>query len=220
MADRRSSRWSGLSFLGKLTRRPARGRRESHSTPDLVVVGLGNPGPEYEETRHNAGFWAVDELADHYAISLRDRRKICALGEGEIEDREVVLAKPRTYVNESGAAARYLLSRYPVGHEKLLVLYDDMDLAPGRLRLRANGGGGGHNGMKSIISAIGDQGFPRLRIGVGRPGSARGDIGHVLGPPSKEERQLIADAVSRVPRVVAGILTDGITRTMDWANRD
>ncbi len=205
-------------MLGRIAR-SALGRPDGRTVPDLVVMGLGNPGPRYERTLHNAGFWAVDELAGAAPIDLSERRRSCVLGEGAMEGRAVVLAKPRTYVNLSGAAARYLLDRYRVGPERLLVVCDDMDLAPGALRLRAGGGPGGHNGMRSVAQAVGDRGFPRLRIGVGRPSGDSDDVEHVLGPPGEAERELIDRAVSLVPRVVAGILSDGIERTMDWANR-
>jgi PTH1 family peptidyl-tRNA hydrolase len=216
MANRKSSKWPGVALLGRLTRS---GRGRGQAPPDLIIVGIGNPGPKYAATRHNAGFWAIDELVGRHSIELSDRRRTCALGEGVIEQRGVVLAKPRTYVNESGRAARYLLDRYRVGPERLLVIYDDMDLPPGRLRLKAGGGPGGHNGMKSMVSAVGDRGFPRLRIGVGRPESGGDDVDYVLGPPSEAERQAIANGISTFPKVIAGILTDGMERTMDWVNQ-
>jgi len=216
MSDRTSRRWPGVALLGRLTRS---GRGRGQAPPDLLIVGIGNPGAQYAATRHNAGFWVIDELAGQYSIELSDRRRTCVLSDGVIEDHPVVLAKPRTYVNESGRAARYLLDRYRVGPERLLVVYDDMDLPPGRLRLKAGGGPGGHNGMKSMISAMGDRGFPRLRIGVGRPESGGDDVGYVLGSPSEAERDAIADGISRVPKVIVGILTDGMERTMDWVNQ-
>ncbi len=216
MTDRTASRWPGVALLGRLT---SSGRGRGQAPPDLIMVGIGNPGPQYAATRHNAGFWAIDELASQYSIELSERRRTCVVGDGTIEHHPVVLAKPRTYVNESGRAARYLLDRYRVGPERLLVIYDDMDLPPGRLRLKAGGGPGGHNGMKSIVSAVGDRGFPRLRIGVGRPESGGDDVGYILGPPSEAEREAISDGISRVSKVIVGILTDGMERTMDWVNQ-
>ena len=122
---------------------------------DAVIVGLGNPGPEYAHTRHNAGFWCVDRLAELHHIRLGTKHQTCLLGEGEIEGKAVVLAKPRTYVNLSGEAARYLLARFAARPDKLLVIYDDMDLPVGKLRLRPNGSPAGHNGMKSITAELG-----------------------------------------------------------------
>ena len=218
MREGGANRWPGYSLLRKLGH-SGFGSRTPREAPDLIIVGLGNPGNEYLLTRHNAGFWAVDELSELNSIHLDDRRRTCVLGEGTIGARRVVLAKPRTYVNLSGAAARYLLDRYGVGPEHLMVVCDDMDLGPGSLRLRASGGPGGHNGMRSVAEAIGVQRFPRLRIGVGRPAPGLGDVEHVLGRPGDEDLQRIREAVSRVPDVVAGILTEGIERTMDWTNR-
>jgi PTH1 family peptidyl-tRNA hydrolase len=219
---RPKTRWPGADLLSRLTR-PKRGRKKRSSqpepTPELIIVGIGNPGPKYERTRHNAGFWAIDNLASRYEIPLVDRRRTCALGAGVIDGHDVVLAKPRTYVNESGIAVRYLLDRYRIGLDRLLVVYDDMDLPPGRLRLKAAGGPGGHNGMKSIISAVGDSSFPRLRIGVGRPVGGSDDIDYVLGPPAGPDRQMIDDAIARIPEIVEGILSGEMERTMDWANR-
>ncbi len=140
-------------------------------------MGLGNPGPEYEGTRHNAGFWAIDALSARHSIPLSDRRRTCALGKGAADGHRVVLAKPRTYVNESGLAARYLLDRFKVGPERLLVVYDDMDLPPGKLRLKTGGGPGGHNGVWSCVAAGGGRGVPRLRGGGGGGGGPGGHNG-------------------------------------------
>ena len=208
--------WPISSLLGRLGR--LGGGRAVSVTPDLVVMGLGNPGSEYDRTRHNAGFWALERLSAHGSIGLSERRRTCVLGEGQIDGQAVVLARPRTYVNLSGAAARYLLDRYRVGPERILVVCDDMDLAPGRLRLRKGGGPGGHNGLRSVTKDIGGD-FPRLRVGVGRPGPGVGDIDHVLGIPGREDLRLIEDALDQIPRVVAGMLSDGMERTMEWANR-
>ena len=194
-----------------------RGVARARPVPDLIVAGLGNPGPKFEHTRHNVGHWAVGEVAGAAQIDLSERRRHCVLGEGTIEGLSVVLARSRTYVNLSGSAARYLLDRYRVGPERLLVICDDMDLEPGSLRLRARGGPGGHNGLKSIEGAVGGS-YARLRIGVGRPADG-GDVDHVLGTPSADERELIDTALVVVPRLVSGILADGMQRTMDWANR-
>ena len=214
MSDYGGPKLPGSALLGRL-RRPGKKAKK----PELIVVGLGNPGPEYAATRHNTGFWAIDDLSDRHHLPLPDRRRSCVLGEGAIDGRPVVLAKPRTYVNESGRAVRYLLDRYRLGADRLLIVYDDMDLPPGRLRLKASGGPGGHNGMKSVAEAVGDGVFPRLRIGVGRPGGGEGDVPYVLGTPTEPERRLIEDAVTRVSQVIAAILSDGMERTMDWANR-
>lgn len=185
---------------------------------DAVIVGLGNPGPEYANTRHNAGFWCVDRLADLHRIRLTTKHQTCLLGEGEIEGKAVVLAKPRTFVNLSGEAARYLLARFGAKPDKLLVIYDDMDLPIGKMRLRPNGSPAGHNGMKSITATLGTEAFPRLRIGIGRPSEGGGNIGHVLGRLSPEEQKLADEAVERATQAVACLLAEGIATAMNKYN--
>jgi PTH1 family peptidyl-tRNA hydrolase len=195
-----------------------RGQRQAEGPPSMVIVGLGNPGGEYAQTRHNVGFWCVDILAKEHSIALGRRHRTALVGEGVIAGSRVALAKPRTYMNLSGEAVRYLLARYRVSPRQLLVIYDDMDLPLGKLRLRPSGSAGGHNGIKSIIQATGSQEFPRIRIGIGRP--AEGLVGreHVLGHMSSEERKAAEDAVRRAAEAVAFILTEGIEAAMNRFN--
>jgi peptidyl-tRNA hydrolase, PTH1 family len=156
----------------RLLRLGRRAPAERVSSLDLIVAGLGNPGPEYERTRHNLGWLVADELARRHGGSFRSKFS-GRLAEVRIDDRRVALLKPETYMNESGrslsAAARF----FKVEPEALLVVHDDVDLEPGRLQARAGGGLAGHNGLRSIAEALGTQEFLRLRVGVGRPG--RGD---------------------------------------------
>ena len=181
-----------------------------------VVVGLGNPGRQHALSRHNLGFRCVDQLTARNGIRLADRRAHVVLGQGSIGGRPVVAAKPRTYMNASGVAVRYLVQRFGVDYEKVLVISDDMDLPVGQLRLRALGGSGGHHGLDSIIAELGGQGFPRLRLGVGRPlGDA---VGHVLGPFSPEEEQLLAQAVDRAADAVEVWVAEGIEAAMNRFN--
>ena len=186
--------------------------------PSLVVVGLGNPGPEYAGTRHNAGFWCIDALADKHRITLERRNRSTIVGEGDIEGRRVALVKPRTYVNRSGAAISYLKARYSMPMDRLLIVYDDINLAPGKLRLRRKGSAGGHNGIKSVIEATGSQDFPRLRIGVGRPPEGTGQIEHVIGPMDAVERETVDEAVERAACAVACLLSEGIDEAMSRYN--
>ena len=186
--------------------------------PSLIVVGLGNPGPEYADTRHNAGFWCVDALADKYRIALERRHRAAVIGEGDIEGCRVALVKPRTFVNRSGAAIDYLTARYAVPIDRLLIVCDDINLTPGKLRLRRRGSAGGHNGIKSVIEAAGGQDFPRLRIGVGRPADGAGQIEHVIGPMQPDERKVIDDAVERAVEAVACLLSEGMDETMSRFN--
>ncbi len=204
-------RWPPLESVPGLRKRPA-------ERPSLIVVGLGNPEPRYARTRHNVGFWCIDRLASDHAIDLSRRHRTARIGEGVVEGESVVLAKPRTYVNRSGEAVRYLLARYRVPPEVVLVVYDDIALSPGKIRLRPNGSAGGHNGMKSIIDALGTQEFPRLRVGVGRPEDGGDQIGHVLGGLPEAEQRLVDASVACVSKAVAGLLADGMERTMNRFN--
>ncbi len=193
------------------------GSAEAGPTP-RVVIGLGNPGKEYASTRHNVGQWCVDRLAQAHSIGRFRRSRLAEVAEGTIGDGRVVLAKPRTYVNESGRAVTSLMSKYKAAPGDLLVVYDEMDLPAGSIRLRARGGSGGHNGMKSIIDALGTQEFPRLRIGVGRPGRSGDEVGHVLGVMPRQERASVEDAVSRAAAAIEAVLRDGVVEAMNRFN--
>ncbi len=195
------------------------GLRKRHTArPSLVVVGLGNPGPQYARTRHNIGFWCIDRLAAHHAIDVRRRHRTSLIGEGAIGDSRVVLAKPRTFVNLSGEAVRYLRARYRVSPGDVLVICDDVALDPGKIRLRPSGSAGGHNGLKSIIEVLGTQQFPRLRVGIGRPADGGDQIGFVVGTMSQAEQQVVDAAVASAAEAVASVLADGIERAMNRFN--
>ena len=206
---------SGMLNLFQSFRRKPVPRAEP---PSLVIVGLGNPGPEYAETRHNAGFWCIDALSEKHDITLERRNRSAIIGEGEIGDKPVVLVKPRTYVNRSGAAVNYLKARYALPIDRLLIVCDDINLPPGKLRLRRKGSAGGHNGIKSVIEAAGSQDFPRLRIGVGRPSEGTGQIEHVIGPMEHEDREVVDEAVERAVKAIACLLSEGIDETMSRYN--
>ena len=166
------------------------GKRERHTgPPSLVVVGLGNPGSKYANTRHNAGFWCIDRLVKEHSVTLERRNRQALIGDCDIEGQRVILAKPRTFVNRSGGAVSYLLARYRVTPKELLIVYDEIALPTGKIRLRIKGSAGGHNGIKSIIEALGTQDFPRLRIGVGGTPEGGNQIEHVLGKLSPEEQR-------------------------------
>ncbi|MBI4312887.1 MAG: aminoacyl-tRNA hydrolase [Chloroflexi bacterium] len=183
----------------------------------MIIMGLGNPGEKYADTRHNAGFQCVDALTKKYGIAVNDRRAEVVCGQGRIEGEQVVLAKPRTYMNRSGQAATYLLARFQQLPDSLLVVYDDMDLPLGKIRLRSNGSAGGHNGIKSIIAELGVQEFPRLRIGIGRP---EGDdaINHVLGGFSGQDARLMDKAILLAVEAIVCTLKDGIGAAMNRYN--
>ena len=203
-----------LNLFQSFRRKPAP-RRE---LPALVIVGLGNPGSEYAGTRHNAGFWCIDALADKHAVTMERRHRSAIIGEGNIETYPVVLVKPRTYVNRSGATISYLKARYALPTDKFLIICDDINLPPGKLRLRRKGSAGGHNGIKSVIEAAGSQDFPRLRIGVGRPPEGTGQIEHVIGPMDTKDREVVDEVVERAAEAVACLLSEGMDEAMSRFN--
>lgn len=190
-----------------------------------LVAGLGNPGPEYSHNRHNVGYWCINRLARLHGINLKARR-LAALGEGEIGGTPVLLLKPRTYVNHSGQAIAAALRHSKIPPARLLVVYDDLDLPAGRLRLKANGSHGGHNGIKSIISAIGSTGFPRMRVGIGRPHVDGQPVWDpevvavwVLSDPTPQEVKTLQNAAARAAQAVETVLAEGVEAAMNRYNK-
>jgi PTH1 family peptidyl-tRNA hydrolase len=199
-----------------------RGRRkEIPGHASFLVLGLGNPGPRYEATRHNFGFFVVDALARTQGETLRDGPgpcRICPFTEGPLSG---ILAKPTTYVNRSGAAARALLERFEgLSTSRLLVIADDLDLPLGRMRFRRDGGDGGHNGLRSLIEELKARDFPRLRLGIGRPlGNERGEIiDHVLDRFHPEELKTVNEVVERAVEGVREFVSSGIDVAMNRYN--
>jgi len=181
-------------------------------------VGLGNPGDQYEKTRHNVGFWCVNCLGEEYSIKVGGRHRLALTGEGRVGVEDVILAKPRTFVNESGKAVTSIMMRYRTTASDLIVVCDDMDLPAGKIRLRPNGGAGGHNGIKSIIGALGTQEFARLRVGVGRPSAGDDQIEHVLGRANSEDQSLLDAAVQTAAEAIACFLVEGVDSAMNTYN--
>ena len=173
-----------------------------------LIVGLGNPGKEYAQTRHNAGFWFVKQLADRYGISLKADPKFHGYsGRGQIDGHDVRLLLPTTFMNRSGQSVVPFAKFYQVAPEAILVAHDELDMDPGIIRLKSGGGHGGHNGLRDIVPHIGAN-FHRLRIGIGHPGSKERVSGHVLGKAPSSEQALmdaaIAHALSQVKMLVSG----------------
>ena len=173
-----------------------------------LIVGLGNPGKEYAQTRHNAGFWFVEQLADRYGISLKADPKFHGYsGRGQIEGHDVRLLLPTTFMNRSGQSVVPFAKFYQVTPEAILIAHDELDMDPGVIRLKTGGGHGGHNGLRDIVPHIGAN-FHRLRIGIGHPGSKERVSGHVLGKAPSSEQDLmdaaIAHALSQVKMLVSG----------------
>ena len=159
----------------------------------FLIVGLGNPGKEYDGTRHNIGFEAVDYIADKYNIELNRIKFKGVFGEGFIDGKKVILLKPTTYMNLSGESIREVINFYKISNEEVIVIYDDISLEVGRLRIREKGSHGGHNGIKSIIANLGTDVFPRIKIGVGAP---KGNlVSHVLGKFSDDEVEVLRETI-------------------------
>ncbi len=174
-----------------------------------AIVGLGNPGPRYEYTRHNAGYWLLDRLAADFGASFRAEKKMRGeLASVTIGGQKVWLLKPDTFVNRSGESVQALTSYYRLAPESVLLVYDELDLEAGDLRFKADGGHGGHNGLRDIFSRTGQRSFPRLRIGIGHPGHRDQVTGYVLGRPSAVDRRAIEEAMDKalqlIPQYVNG----------------
>lgn len=184
-------------------------------TPIRLVVGLGNPGPTYARTRHNAGFGFIDELARRAGASLRaESRHQGELARARIAGQELWLLKPMTYMNLSGTAVQSLASFYKISAEAVLVAHDELDFPPGLVRLKHGGGAGGHNGLRDIMAKIGES-FWRLRIGIGHPGERDAVLNYVLGRPMAAESGLIEDALSAAADVLPVMLTEGAQKAMN-----
>ena len=183
-----------------------------------LIVGLGNPGPQYESTRHNAGFMLVDKLAGEYGISLAKKKFEVIYGRGAIEGVEVMLAKPMAFMNRSGWPVQKLAAYFKINSKDLVVVHDDIDLAFGRLKIKEKGGHGGHRGLKSIIQAVGEDTFVRLRFGVGRSETGSSVSDHVLGPFHDDESTLLDGILNRARDAVVTILTEGSKAGMNRFN--
>lgn len=191
-----------------------------------LIVGLGNPGKAYARNRHNIGFRCINHLAKLYSISMKRHQCRALVGVGRIGDVEVLLAKPKTFVNSSGEAVVRLMHKHNIPINDLIVIYDDLDLPFGKLRLRPGGSAGGHKGIKSIISALGSQDFCRIKVGIGRPTREDGTpvtdedtiVGYVLSDFTPQEEKAIKRAVARVAESIYTLLTEGITAAMNKFN--
>jgi PTH1 family peptidyl-tRNA hydrolase len=162
-----------------------------------VIAGLGNPGSKYEDTRHNVGFKVVDQLSESLSIPLNKQKFNGLYGIGEVNGHKICLLKPLTYMNRSGDSVIPLMNYFKVTQDDLLVIYDDLDTVPGKLRLREKGSAGGHNGMKSIIQHLGNQEFKRIRIGIGRPEPGEAVPDYVLKPFRPDQRDAVREALDR-----------------------
>jgi PTH1 family peptidyl-tRNA hydrolase len=183
-----------------------------------LIVGLGNPGAEYAQTRHNAGFWYVEQLAQQYHIALKPEHKYHAMtGRGQIEGHEVRLLLPLTYMNRSGQSVAPFAKFYQIKSPQILIAHDELDMSPGVIRLKNGGGHGGHNGLRDIVPHIGSD-FLRLRIGIGHPGSKERVLGHVLGKAPVSEQAAIDQAIAHALAQSHSLLTGNFAQAMNAIN--
>ncbi len=186
---------------------------------EFLVAGLGNPGAEYENTPHNLGFMVADALAEAHGIRIGRKENMSYVGHGVIQQHPVALAKPQTFMNLSGPAVRALLERYELTHGRLILVYDELALPFGEIRIRPRGSAAGHNGVKSVIGALGTQEFTRVRLGF-RPDYPIGDgAKFVLAPFKRSEMQDVAEMVARGRAAVEAIIAEGVEKAMTMFNR-
>lgn len=183
-----------------------------------VIVGLGNPGVRFRHTRHNIGYRCVDHFAHLHGLAIAERRAKVSLSVSAVGGVSLVLAKPRTFMNESGIAASYLVRRFRILPSDLVVVYDDLDLPVGKIRIRAGGTAGGHRGLNSVIKELGTQDIPRIRVGIGRPSGQEDEVSYVLRNPEIEECSIIKETVERVSEAVSCVISYGLDTAMNRFN--
>ena len=190
-----------------------------------LIVGLGNPGRGYARNRHNIGFMCLSDFARKQGIRFDRKRGKARTGIGEVAGEGVILARPQTFMNLSGESVSRLVSGFDIALDDLLVVHDDLDLSLGKIRLRRGGSSGGHKGVDSIISSLGSQDFPRLRVGIGRPASSEnhsengeGIISYVLSDFTPVEKQIVTQVIPRVSEAMLYLLTDGLLPAMNRYN--
>ena len=182
----------------------------------FLIVGLGNPGKEYEDTRHNIGFKVVDNIAKEYNIEINRQKFKGVYGEGFIDGEKVILLKPTTYMNLSGDSVREVVDFYKLTNEEVLIIYDDISLDVGRLRIREKGSAGGHNGIKSIIAQLGTDVFPRIKVGVGQPNVNL--VNYVLGKFTKEEMVVLSESIDASTKATREIIKCDVKMAMNQFN--
>jgi len=184
----------------------------------FVFAGLGNPGKQYEWTRHNTGFLCIDYTSVLYNIPVTKVKFKALIGEGFIEGEKVLLVKPQTYMNNSGESIKEIVDYYDLSLDRLVVIYDDIDLDLGTIRIRPRGSAGTHNGMRSILYHLESEDFPRIRIGIGRPGPGQDLVSFVLGRLNDSEMEIMAEAIKRTALSVREIIVNGVDMAMSKFN--
>jgi PTH1 family peptidyl-tRNA hydrolase len=186
----------------------------------VAVVGLGNPGKQYETTRHNAGFRVIERLAQSFPVNFEERKFPASWGTCLINRQRVVFLKPLTYMNRSGEAVSQMLRYFKILPNQMLVIHDDLDLTLGRIRLVMKGGAGGHRGIASIIEYLGDQGFARLKLGIGRPLRGETVDAYVLQPPYPNQEGVFEEMIQRSAEAAQTVLLSGLLKAMNLFNRN
>lgn len=192
--------------------------RDGRDGKMYIIAGLGNPAKEYENTRHNVGFSVIDVLAERYGIDVSERKHRAFCGKGMIEGCKVLLVKPQTFMNLSGESLRAVLDYYKADPRDLIVVYDDISLKPGQLRIRQKGSAGGHNGIKNIIAHLGTQEFPRIKVGVGEKPPRMDLKDYVLGHFSKGEQEQMEEAFREAAEAAVMMMKEGAERAMNHYN--
>ncbi len=184
-----------------------------------VVLGLGNPGRKYARTRHNLGFSVVDRIASENRIAVKKEKHNSLIGDWQTDGEKILLVKPQTFMNCSGEAVKPLFRYFPITIKDVVVIHDDLDLPFGRIRIRLGGGAGGHRGVLSVLETLGEEGFFRVRVGIGRPPAGIDPTDYVLEPFAPEENSRLEQVVSRAADAVACLLEEGPQRAMETFNR-
>lgn len=183
-----------------------------------IIVGLGNPGTKYENTRHNVGFMVIDELAKNHGIAVTKLKYKALIGDGKINGEKVILVKPQTFMNLSGDSISQIVNFYKCDNDKLLLIYDDLDIGLGSIRIRKHGSAGTHNGMKSVVGKLGFTNFPRIRVGIGDFGK-KDIIDFVIGDFTKEEKKIVDDTICEVAKAIECFVESGIDLAMNRYNK-
>lgn len=184
----------------------------------FLIIGLGNPEKDYGNTRHNMGFNVINKIAQKYNIEINRTKFKALFGSGNINNEKVILLKPQTFMNLSGESVKEAIDFYKLDLENVLIIYDDIDLAPGKIRIKKNGGPGTHNGMRSIVQHLGTENFARLRVGIGKPEDNTDLVEYVIGYVSQEDKELLEDGVKLAVEAVDTIINENIDSAMNKYN--
>lgn len=183
-----------------------------------IIVGLGNPGSEYAKTRHNTGFMVIDKIAEKYNIEIKKEKSKALIGMGEINGEKVMLVKPQTFMNLSGEAVRGIMDFYKESEDNLLIVFDDIDLELGNIRIKERGSAGTHNGMKSVVQNVGTTNFKRVKVGIGKPKGSMDLVNYVLGRFSDDELKILTASIEKAVEAIEIIVSGNVSKAMNLYN--